>query len=422
MQLELLVNSEQESLLENLIIQGENIHKVHRDKYGLSRNSNSMVILHSDDGIEHRVVYDHRHDKKEYPSGNTGKVKTVWDQDSWNAGKNNISDAKWVLKTFDSKGFYGKSKAKYLSQREAFGSRLLSRAGYAFEHNNKYYALINRAPGHTLQHLITQKSTESTHGADFIKSLDLSLHFMKQALHQMVILHKQGYVHGDIKPENIQVDGDSGQLSLIDFGSVHNPDVIQQKQFVGITMAYCDDHIRNLGVAGYQAYTYSDDVYSMAITMAEMLPPSICTVHTENSDHLDITKRITIAEVNDSDEKWERVLKVLLIRMTTKRKIQKVDAQKCLTMFNDVMKSKNSQQTINPTQHLDVPVKMTSTQKSATDIEGTTPEFEGPIARSLLPTYNRLQESAHFKNSNFANQSSPFDMHKPSGSTKVFRN
>jgi serine/threonine protein kinase len=42
--------------------------------------------------------------------------------------------------------------------------------------------------------------------------------YMRQILQAVNYMHKKGYVHRDVKPENLLIDGSDGSLKLIDFG------------------------------------------------------------------------------------------------------------------------------------------------------------------------------------------------------------
>ena len=64
--------------------------------------------------------------------------------------------------------------------------------------------ILERVPGPDLQRY-----------SDY--SLDVKIDFMAQICKGLMFIHEQGYIHGDLKPDNMLLD-DSGEARLIDFG------------------------------------------------------------------------------------------------------------------------------------------------------------------------------------------------------------
>jgi len=85
-------------------------------------------------------------------------------------------------------------------------------------------------------------------------------------------LHKQNIIHKDIKPQNIIIDRDSGQVKITDFGIAavltHENDAIFNPEVIKGTLAYMSPE--QTGRMNREV-DYRTDMYSLGITFYEML-------------------------------------------------------------------------------------------------------------------------------------------------------
>lgn len=113
---------------------------------------------------------------------------------------------------------------------------------------------------------------------DFMKiksSIDIKVNIFKKALEGLVCLHKNGIVHGDIKPENMLVDS-LGNMEYIDFGNSCIYKILRNCNVVYGTPLYGEPKIFDaLKVENYKLLqeTYSrynnirkNDIYSLAMS------------------------------------------------------------------------------------------------------------------------------------------------------------
>jgi serine/threonine protein kinase len=99
-------------------------------------------------------------------------------------------------------------------------------------------------------------------------------------------LHSKGYVHHDIKPDNIMLGTDNSTVYLIDFGYSLNyinngihVDMIREKRFVGNLM-YC-----SLNQVKAKPVTRRDDLESLFYLLASLnMPRGLPWKHDINLD------------------------------------------------------------------------------------------------------------------------------------------
>jgi serine/threonine protein kinase len=75
-------------------------------------------------------------------------------------------------------------------------------------------------------------------------------------------VHAAGYLHRDIKPDNIQVRAEDGRLVLLDFGSAGQTVALADQDAVVVTPGYAP--IEQYGIGEQGAWT---DIYAMAATL-----------------------------------------------------------------------------------------------------------------------------------------------------------
>lgn len=105
-----------------------------------------------------------------------------------------------------------------LLQREA-------RAGLTVRHPHLVrvlYAHVTRGPYFLVMELLAGESLRRRIQRDYHLDLASALWIMRQTAEALSALHQAGFVHGDIKPENIRLTGD-GNATLIDLGFAHRP-------------------------------------------------------------------------------------------------------------------------------------------------------------------------------------------------------
>jgi len=127
-----------------------------------------------------------------------------------------------------------------------------------FEENNTAYMIMELLKGKSLRQLIEDKGKiEEVEAVDYIK-------WVCEALY---VVHKNGYLHRDIKPDNIFIT-DEGRVVLIDFGSAREFIAGRTKTHtVILTPGYAPLEQYSL-VAERGPYT---DIYALSATLYHML-------------------------------------------------------------------------------------------------------------------------------------------------------
>jgi serine/threonine protein kinase len=157
------------------------------------------------------------------------------------------------------------STAIKLLQREA-------RAGLTVRHPHLVrllHAHVTRPPYFLVMELLLGESLRRRLRRDYRLPLPTTLWIARQTVEALGALHRAGFVHGDVKPDNIRLV-DDGTAKLIDLGFAHRP---------GENAALLGDGYL-LGTVNYLApelcafepdYGYSTDVFSLGVTIFEML-------------------------------------------------------------------------------------------------------------------------------------------------------
>jgi serine/threonine protein kinase len=123
-----------------------------------------------------------------------------------------------------------------------------------------YFLVMDLLPGETLRRRMRR---------DYRLDVPTAVWIARQTADAMSALHRAGFLHGDVKPDNIRLV-DDGTVRLIDLGFAHRP---------GENAAFLREGYV-LGTANYLApelcdfnaqADYSSDVFSLGVTMYEML-------------------------------------------------------------------------------------------------------------------------------------------------------
>jgi serine/threonine protein kinase len=152
-----------------------------------------------------------------------------------------------------------------LLQREA-------RAGLAVRHPHLVsvqYAHVTTPPYFLVMELLEGESLRRRLRRDYRMDAPTATWVARQAAEALAALHRAGFLHGDVKPDNILIVGD-GTARLIDLGFAHRPG----ENAAFLRAGYV------LGTANYLApelcafqgeADFSSDVFSLGVTLYEML-------------------------------------------------------------------------------------------------------------------------------------------------------
>lgn len=152
-----------------------------------------------------------------------------------------------------------------LLQREA-------RAGLSVRHPHlvrMHFAHVMRPPHFLVMEMLPGESLRRRLRRDYRLEPAVALWILRQSTEALAALHRRGFVHGDIKPENIRLTG-QGTAKLIDLGFAHRPG----ENVALLKQGYV------LGTANYLApelcqfepdTDQQSDIYSLGVTLFEML-------------------------------------------------------------------------------------------------------------------------------------------------------
>ena len=112
----------------------------------------------------------------------------------------------------------------------------------------KPYLVMPRIDGQTMSHHL---------GAGEAKALPVALWLIRQVSQGLEALHQTGWIHGDVKPENILVSP-RGHVTLIDLGLATKVHTVSQNQFRGTV-----DYASPESLTGQFAALPSMDIFSL---------------------------------------------------------------------------------------------------------------------------------------------------------------
>jgi serine/threonine protein kinase len=166
-----------------------------------------------------------------------------------------------VLRT----GWQDQPTAIKLLQREA-------RAGLTVQHPHLVRLLqthVTRDPYFLVLELLPGESLRRRLRRDYQLDLATALWIIRQTAEALAALHRAGFVHGDVKPDNIRLVND-GTAKLIDLGFAHRPgenaSFLREGYLLG-TVDYLAPERCALQREGDDA----SDLFSLGVTFFEML-------------------------------------------------------------------------------------------------------------------------------------------------------
>ncbi len=158
-----------------------------------------------------------------------------------------------------------RSTAVKLLQREA-------RAGLAVKHAHLVRlrsAHVTRAPYFLVMELLPGESLRRRLRRDYRLDPATALWVARQMAEALAALHRGGFVHGDVKPDNIRLAGD-GRAVLLDLGFAHRPGenaaLLEQGYILGTVNYLAPELCGSEPVDGP-----ASDVFSLGVTLFEML-------------------------------------------------------------------------------------------------------------------------------------------------------
>lgn len=157
------------------------------------------------------------------------------------------------------------STAIKLLQREA-------RAGLAVQHEHLVRitrAHVTRAPYYLVMELLPGESVRRRLQRDFRLDSASSIWIGRQAAEALAALHAEGFLHGDVKPENLRLVND-GTAMLIDLGFAHRPGenaALFRNGYVLGTANYLAPEL--CGAIPFE--DFASDLFSLGVTLFEML-------------------------------------------------------------------------------------------------------------------------------------------------------
>lgn len=133
---------------------------------------------------------------------------------------------------------------------------------YAFgRHRNAFYFAMEHVRGRSLASVVDEHSARGA-SLPFARAAQILTHLAEG----LRAVHAVGLVHGDVKPENVVIEDESGRPVLVDFGLARGETA--QGGFVGGTPGYMAPEQAGLLPHGVTARS---DVYALGCTAYEML-------------------------------------------------------------------------------------------------------------------------------------------------------
>jgi serine/threonine protein kinase len=152
-----------------------------------------------------------------------------------------------------------------LLQREA-------RAGLAVQHPHLVsvrYVHVTAPPYFLVMDLLPGESLRRRLRRDYRLEVATAIWVARQTAEALAALHRAGFLHGDVKPDNLRLVGD-GTVRLIDLGFAHRPGENAAFLREGYVLGTANYMAPELCAFGPEA-DLSSDLFSLGVTLYEML-------------------------------------------------------------------------------------------------------------------------------------------------------
>jgi serine/threonine protein kinase len=143
--------------------------------------------------------------------------------------------------------------------------------------------------------------------------------FMNQMLQALDYVHRQQLVHRDIKPSNFMV-GESGEISLMDFGIAKNTDASAAEYTqtgTGVTMG-TPMYMSPEQITETKSVTAQSDMYSLGVVLWQMVT-GIKPYDTQTLSTFQLQMKIVQDELPSTNTVWDSVIKKATNKESEKR-------------------------------------------------------------------------------------------------------
>jgi serine/threonine protein kinase len=191
-----------------------------------------------------------------------------------------------------------------------------ARAGMRVAHPNLVRVRVDHTivrPYYLTMDLLRGESLRAALKRRYLLRPNTALWIARQVAEALAALHRRGYVHGDVKPENVRLT-DAHTAVLIDLGYAHKPG--DNARFLA------DGYI--LGTANYLAPEacdrtatpdYRADVFSLGVMLYEMLTAELPYPTGTPAQTLETHRTLPPYDLRDRAGSWPRALPALVRRM-----------------------------------------------------------------------------------------------------------
>jgi serine/threonine protein kinase len=157
------------------------------------------------------------------------------------------------------------TNAVKLLQREA-------RAGLSVRHPHLVrvtHASVTAPPYFLVMELLPGESLRRRLRRDYRLDVADAVWVVRQTAEALAALHRAGFVHGDVKPDNLRLTGD-GTAVLIDLGFAHRPRENAAFLRAGYVLGTAN-YLAPEQCAAEPAEDFASDLFSLGVTLFEML-------------------------------------------------------------------------------------------------------------------------------------------------------